>query len=228
MIKLSNYLKQDNNIIINLRDCELVIDKQNYDFESDIVFDDIGIELWVKYLISKVTFDDDTSFDIILDYPVNFYLHDVKREDSKIILYFPSNSMMFRVSMENDDIKAKAAFIERIASGREVFKDPKRVLLKIYNSYKEVSDMDLVHLETFVSNIFRYSKDLSKPARLGDEWDPVLINMKDIVFRSGFLQGLAFENLRKALEEGLTSHVYDEPTILERVLTGNIIMVDKK
>jgi hypothetical protein len=48
------------------------------------------------------------------------------------------------------------------------------------------------------------------------------MNIKEIVFRSGFLQSLNFENLSKSLMYGL---IQDKPTpksIIEKILRGDI------
>jgi hypothetical protein len=68
------------------------------------------------------------------------------------------------------------------------------------------------------------------PARLGGngkKWDPVMMNIKSTVFNVGFLQGLEFENVRKALDTGLTTSEDLEPTIMERLATGELVQ-DKR
>ena len=49
-----------------------------------------------------------------------------------------------------------------------------------------------------------------------------MVNLKNNVFASGFIQGLAFENINKAIETGLVSEHDLDPSILERIVTGEL------
>ena len=217
------YLKQDKNTVISLKQCVIDIDTDDYDFKSNILLDEEKGTLWVKNLLSKITFEDSMMFNMILDYPVELLVYSFEKIGKVLRFYFPEGKPVFEVSLEAEDIKAKAAYVERLASGKEIFKDVAHLLLKLHKAYKEVSDMDLVHYEVFISNVLRDKHDHSIPARLGKTWNPVLISMKHIVFEQGFLQGLSFENIGKSINTGLTSTKYDEPSILEKVLMGTII-----
>lgn len=226
-IKLSDYLKQEENNIICLEECVIEIDTENYDFKTDILEDDARKILWVRNLISKVTFKGVT-FDLILDYPAELNILMLEKNQVKYLLYFPKNAIIFTVSMEVEDIKKQVAYLERLASGRELYKDVNHLFLRVYRAYKDVSDMDLVHLEVFVSNILRDKNDDSIPARLSSKYNPTLIPMKGIVFKQGFLQALSFENIGKSIEAGLTSEKYTSPSIIEKILTGTIVEKPKQ
>jgi len=83
--------------------------------------------------------------------------------------------------------------------------------------------MDLVHLEILTSQCFRDRVYPEIPARLGKKWDPIMVNLKNNVFSSGFVQGLAFENVNKAVETGLISDQYLDKSVMERIVTGQLI-----
>jgi len=224
---LSKYLYQSENILTIKKDCVLTIDLADYNLDDTISFNREDNTIWVKNLISKIDCGE-LEFNIILDYPVILHIQNMERIGSQFIkLKYSANNPILEVSMEVEDIKKQVGFVERLMSGKEIFKDVDHFLLKLYRAFRDVSGMDLIHLEILISNVLRNKSDLSKPARLGS-WNPVLINMKDIVFRSGFVQGLAFENIGKSINTGLISDVYDEPSILERVLTGTIVEEKKK
>lgn len=224
---LGKYLYQSENLLNTSLDCTLTIDLIDYDLDDTILVNEEEKTIWVKNLISKIDFED-LEFNIILDYPVILQAQNMKKfGKDQIRINFSRNSNILEVSMELEDIKKQVSFVERLMSGKEIFKDVDHFLLKLYRAFRDVSGMDLVHLEVLISNALRNKNDLSKPARLGT-WNPVLINMKDIVFRSGFVQGLAFENIGKSINTGLISDVYDQPSILEKVLTGTIVTEKKK
>ena len=47
-----------------------------------------------------------------------------------------------------------------------------------------------------------------------------MMNIKNTVFSTSFVQGLAFENINKAIETGLVSKADMPATILEKLVTG--------
>ena len=82
--------------------------------------------------------------------------------------------------------------------------------------------MDSVHLEVLLSQVLRDKANLSMPARLAKKWDPVMLNIKQVVFKTSFIQGLAFENINEAVRTGLINEEPEEPSVLEKVLTGTL------
>ena len=80
--------------------------------------------------------------------------------------------------------------------------------------------MDLCYFEVLASQVLRDRKNQAIPARLGKTWDPVMMNIKNTVFSTSFVQGLAFENINKAIETGLVSKADVPATILEKLDTG--------
>jgi hypothetical protein len=92
--------------------------------------------------------------------------------------------------------------------------------MKVYGG--SISDMDLVHFEILASQVLRDKKKHEIPARLAKTWDPVMMNIKNDVFASGFIQGLAFENIGKAIETGLIAKEDIDPSIMGRIMTGDL------
>ena len=222
MINISKIFKQKDNFLYNIEECLITIDLNDYSFPSDIILNEDDQTIWMKSLISSCSIKDN-SFDLILDYSVTFHYQKLIKTNKKMDLYYPKNSLILETSTESDNIKENVAYLERLAGGKENFKDVKHLFLKVFRLFKDVSDMDTVHLEIFISNILRDSQNISLPARLGQRWDPAMVSMKDIVFREGFWQGLAFENIGKSINNGLTSNSYSDPSILEKVLAGKVV-----
>ncbi len=122
------------------------------------------------------------------------------------------------------EIKEQVNYVNRLLGGKVVYKDPSHMITKIMKVYGgAVSDLDLVHFEILASQILRDRTNQALPARLGKTWDPIMMNIKNAVFASGFIQGLAFENINKAIETGLISEGELEPSILGRLVTGEIV-----
>ena len=140
------------------------------------------------------------------------------------MLEYTSGSSILESPMESVEIKEQIHYLERLLGGREVFKDAAHLFRKVLKIYSPpTTNMDIIHLEVLVSNCLRDKTDSQLPARLGKTWDPVMINIKQIVFSSGFVQGLAFENINKAITTGLIADKELEPSVLEKVLTGTLV-----
>ena len=111
----------------------------------------------------------------------------------------------------------------RLLGGREIYKDANHLFLKLFAVYGTLRSMDSVHLEVLLSQALRDKTNQSIPARLGKKWDPTMINIKQIVFKTSFIQGLAFENVNEAIKTGLITEEGGDPSILEKVLTGTLV-----
>ena len=219
MPDLSKYLEQTDNDLMTFLPCKLTLDASNYELDKNIqIFED---HVWVSSLISKIEYED-LMFNLILDYPVDIPVQKEMDLKEGIEVEFEKNSILLTVSSGSLAFKKQSQFLERLLGGREIYKDVNHLLQKIYSLFNS-SGLDLVHLEVLTSQCLRDRSNLSIPARLGKTWDPTMVNIKEVVFQSGFIQGLSFENVNKSLETGLIYGEDLEPSILERVLTGTLI-----
>lgn len=224
MAKLSKYLQQSENTLIALLPCTVTIGLSDYRMNDNIQIKEVENIIWVNSLLSKIEFND-IVFNLILDYPVELQIKNmeyIKKE--KITLNYAKDDIILTIPFSTVEIKQQVSFGERLLGGREVYKNPEHILKRIMDVYgKGMSDMDLVHFEILISQAIRNRADPSIPARLGKKWDPVMMNIKQNVFNIGFLQGLAFENVRKALDTGLTTSKDLDPSILEKLATGELV-----
>ncbi len=222
MAKIKDFINQIDNKIIAVKKCKIIIDLLNYD-KDEIIINEEDETIWVKSLMSKLEFDD-LILNFILDYPVEIQANNMKKIDSDYIeVIYNIDDEIIIVPLEAQELKEQIRYVERLLGGREIFKDVDHLYRKLFRIYGgSVSNMDSVHMEILLSNVLRDRNKLSQPARLGKTWDPVMINIKKIVFNSGFLQGLAFENINEAIKNGLISEDITDPSILEKVLTGEI------
>lgn len=223
-LKVSNYLYQTENTLLCKKDCKLIINKDDYEIENSLnIYEDEGI-IWVKSLVSYIEFND-VRFNIILDYTVNIKITNIKKDKNKIIIEYKANDEILEAPLEKQELKEQVLYLQRLIGGREVFKDINHLLLKLYKIYKPIaSDMDLVHLEILLSQCLRDRNNMSNPSRLSKNPEEAsLQNLKTNIFTSGFLQGLAFENVGKAIKTGLITDKKLEQSIIEKILTGTII-----
>jgi len=225
---VSRCLGQNSTELFAKKDMVMSISLDDYPLPDDLVWGDDETEIYVKSLVCKVEFDD-AIFNIILDYPAILKAYDFSYEGKDTLkLVFTKDSTILEVPMQTDDTKAQINYVKRLLGGREIYKDADHLFLKLFAIYGPLRDIDSVHLEILLSQALRDRTNQSLPARLGKKWDPVMINIKKIVFKSSFIQGLAFENINEAIKTGLVTEDVGEESILERVLTGNLVEIKKR
>jgi len=229
MEKIGKYLQQTDDKLIAAQPCKLTIDMSDYHLSDTMEVKEQDAIIWVKSLISKVEFEDKV-FNITLDYPVELQTQRLESMDKEqIVLLYLKQDIILTIPFTTVEIKEQVNYIKRLLGGREMYKDPNHLVKKILGVYGgSVSSLDMVHFEVLASQVLRDRKDHSIPARLGKKWDPVMSNIKTDVFDTSFIQGLAFENVGKAIDTGLTTSQDREKSVLERVVTGELTSKKKR
>jgi hypothetical protein len=216
------YLEQQENFLVPKQDCTVTITVGDYRNPTDLQFNPQKTALTAKGLVCTVEFKD-AMFNIILDYPVILQVYNLEQIGKEFIkLHYQKNSTLLEASSEMDNTKKQVQYAERLISGREIFKDADHLYRKLLRVYAPLRDMDSVHLEVLLSQVLRDKTNLGIPARLGKKWDPVMLNIKQVVFKTSFIQGLAFENINEAIRTGLITEEPEETSVLEKVLTGTL------
>lgn len=227
MAKIGKYLQQSDDKLVAVKPCKITIEMSDYHLADTLQIKEDDAIIWVKSLISKAEFDD-IVFNILLDYPVELQTPDMEQLEEQIVLNYLKEDVILTIPFTTVEIKEQVNYVKRLLGGRELYKDPAHLLKKIYNVYGEISNLDMVHLEVLASQVLRDKKDHSIPARLGATWDPVMANIKTDVFNTSFIQGLAFENVGKAIDTGLTTSRTSEPSIMEKIVTGELVSRRKR
>jgi len=221
-MKIDNYLKQIDQYLITIKPVILTINLSNYDSTNMKLVDD-DKKIWVKSLLAKVEYNDKI-FDITLDYTVELLVYERENIGKEYIkLKYEANSPILEVSTEASESAVQISYVERLIGGREILKDASHLYRKLFAVYGKLSNMDSVHLEIMCSQVLRDKKNIQIPARVANKWDPILVNLKKVIFSEGFVNGLAFENINDAIKTGLISDEKGEPSIIERVMTGSLV-----
>ena len=221
-VDLKRFLTQtDNNLLVN-KPAKLTIDLSNYEMNNNIQINDDHV--WVNHLLSRVEYES-TLFNIILDYPVHIKKVGLEAIGKEYLIFnYIANDILLEVPLQTAEIKEQVNYVNRLLGGKVVFKDPSHMVNKVMKVYGgSVSNLDLCHFEVLISQVLRDKTNQALPARLGKTWDPVMMNIKNAVFASGFIQGLAFENVNKAIETGLIAEGEIEPSILGKLITGEVV-----
>jgi DNA-directed RNA polymerase beta' subunit len=224
--KLSTYFKQQENNLLAVKDLEISISLDDYTLNDNLVIDEDESKVWAKSLMCKCK-SDDGEFDMILDYTVTFNILDdilANKEENSVVLRFKAGEIVLDCPLEKKEVKESVLYLMRLIGGREIFRSTSDLLMKVYRIYRGDSDMDLVHLETLISQILRDKDRPILPARVrGNPDEAILANVKKNIFSSGILQSLAFENIGEAVRQGLTSQYELPESVLERVFMGNLV-----
>ena len=224
MPKLSDYINQKNENVYALKNCTLSIKIETYNINNSLNINESDEIITLPSLIAILHFDRNF-INVTLDYPVIIHMNSTyQKTDEEINISYKTGELIFEVTNEDTgDLGSAMAYIDRLIGGREILKDELHLFKKIYDVYSDISSMDLVHIEVLTSQVLRYAKDISIPARLGSTWDPTLVNLKETVFNEGLVQGLAFENVGKAISNGLVNEQEKKASVLEQVLAGELV-----
>ena len=217
--QLGQYIQQDEDKLIAKKECQIRIDLSTYSINDS--YKEEESHVWVNHLVSQIEFDN-LIFNLSLDYPVHLLKQNFERVGKESLIFnYKFGDTFIEIPMQTEEIKEKVNYVNRLVGGRVVYKDPSHLLTKILKIYGAgVSDLDLVYFEVLASQVLRDKTNQALPARLGKTWDPVMMNIKSTVFSTSFIQGLAFENINKAIETGLVSKQDVPATILEKLVTG--------
>jgi len=216
-VDLKKYLVQTENLLTATKQCTLTINLSEYKVGTNLQIQDDHV--WLENLISKIEFED-TMFNLILDYPVEVKKINFEENKEYLKFKFNPNDTILEIPLSTVEIKEQVSYIKRLLGGKVIYTDPSHLLLKVMKVYAPISNLDLVHFEILVSQVLRDRKNRALPARLGKTWDPVMMNIKQDVFESGFVQALAFENINKAIEVGLISGDDLGTSVLGKLITG--------
>lgn len=207
-IKKSTINSIELNKILNIREKEIlakenisiIIDLKEYDDKNLIEYENKYILpglLTIQYGTEDITF-----YSLPFNFDVNLY----KTESMNI------NGKIVQINYEKDEKiidkdkymkKINPAVITKILDGVTRYTKDPRILLEML--IDEMPGTDSCHLEITISNLFRSEKNLKIPARLNNYKDPVIVGVKKIPFIDSWLNGLAFENINKAIENGLVN-----------------------
>ena len=225
---ISKHLEQNDNELFTKENMVMTLVLDDYPLTNDLVYNDEKTEIMAKALVCKVEYDD-AIFNIVLDYPVTLKVYEEERIGKELLkLYYEKDSTILDVPLQTEEISQQIQYVRRLLGGHEIYKDANHLFLKLFSIYGTLRAMDSVHLEVLLSQALRDKRNQSIPARLGRTWDPVMINIKQIVFKTSFIQGLAFENIGEAIRTGLITEEGGEPSILEKVLTGTLVETKKR
>lgn len=187
------------NEIYAKKQCSIVIDDSEHDDLSLIdcgdKFQTIGV-LTVQYGDAPEYNFITLPFTIMLDL---FKPVDITIDGHIINMTYEPGELMMRQEYYEDTFNERT--VGRLfEGGAKYITNPEVLTMTIHNKLLVI---DLVHIESVVSNMFRDKEDMTIPARLTNYKNPIIIGQKKLPFILSWLSALSFENMNRAIKIGL-------------------------
>jgi len=179
--------------------CSITIDTSEYDdislIESSEKYQVVGV-LTVQYGnppdIQFLTLP----FTIMVDC---FKTNDMIVDGNIIIINYEPGMKIIEQKYYDDSFNERT--VDRLFEGGvKYITNPEVLTMTIHNHLPEI---DLVHIETIVSNMFRDADDSTKPARLTNYKNFQILGQKRLPFVTSWISALSFENISRAVKVGL-------------------------
>jgi len=196
---LSLYFKIEKSFIEAKVPCTVFIDQNDYD---DISLIDCGDKYQIPGIITVqigevpnfeyITLPISITVDLLKpnNYTIDGYLITLTYEPGEIIL---------KQEYYNDDYDERVV-MRLFEAGAKYITNPETLVNVIRD---KLPGIDMVHLEAVVSNMFRDADDPTKPARLTNYKNFIVVGQKRLPFIISWLSALSFENINKAIKTGL-------------------------
>lgn len=179
--------------------CSIIIDSSEYDdislIESADKYQIVGV-LTVQYgEVPDINFIT-LPFTIMLDC---FKSNDMTVNGHIITLNYEPGMKM--IAQEHYDDTFNERTVDRLfEGGAKYITNPEVLTMTIHD---KLPGIDLVHIETIVSNMFRDSEDLTMPARITNYKNVEVIGQKRLPYVISWISSLGFENINRAIKTGL-------------------------
>ena len=198
--------------------CSIIVDSSDYD---DVSLIDCGDKYQINGVLNIQYGDTAENIGFItLPYAIMvdcFKPADISIDGHIITMNYESGELMIKQEYYDDTFNERT--VDRLfEGGAKYITNPETLVMTIQD---KISGIDLVHIESIVSNMFRDSEDLTMPARLTDYKQFEIIGQKKLPYMISWLSGLSFENINRAIKVGLLDGkeaVMDpiEKTVMER------------
>lgn len=194
--------------------CSITIDMSEYNdtslIESSDRYQVVGV-LTVQYGLPP-----DTDY-IVLPFTimVNCFKPANMSIDRKLIFlnYEPGEKIL---EQEYYDDTFNERTVDRLFEGSAKYITTPEVLTMTIHD--KLAGIDLVHIETIVSNMFRDAEDLTIPARLTNYKNVQVVGQKKLPYILSWLSALSFENINRAIKTGLINGKDANLDPLERIV----------
>lgn len=200
---LEPYFEINKTTIIAKQSCTIFLDEKDYDNDEE-AFIDCGDRYQIPGTLTVQVGEAPNYKDVTL--PINIIVNLMKPnnyEENKNItsLYYESGELIVQQEFYTDDYDER--ILNRLFEGNAKYLNTPEILTLVLHD--KLSEIDLVHIESIVSNMFRDADDVTIPARITNYKKFVILGQKKLPYEISWLSSLAFENINRAIKTGLLS-----------------------
>lgn len=213
MLQPNEIFEISKNKIVAKEECVIVINEKEYDERSYIETSEyITLPGVLQFFIPK--FEDYVQ--ITLTYLVDLHKTSaILREKNTLTLTFDVGDTI--ITKDYIPTGVDIGLLIRLLQGRiKYIKDPKILLNMLHDI---LHDIDLVHLEVIVSNMFRKEDDLSEKCHItGNYNNCTILGQQRQPFQDSWASSMSFQYIDKAIATGLIQHKDAEQNPIEKIL----------
>ena len=213
MIQPNEVFDISKNKITTRVECIITIDEREYDDRTYIEGSKIitlpGI---LQFYVPKY----EDYVQISLTYQIDLWkTNNTFREKNTISITYDEGDTILSKDYVPDEVDI--GLLIRLLQGRiKYVKDPKILLNMLHDI---LPDIDLVHLELIVSNMFRDEKDLNKKCRSTGKYENcTILGQQKQPFQDSWTSSMAFQYIDRAINTGLVGGKDAERNPIEKVL----------
>lgn len=213
MLYPEDVFKIEKNTILAKKACTITINKKDYDprtfIESTTTIIMPGN---LQFFVPE--YDDYCQISILYSVRV-LKTADIRYEKNDIIIsYLPDDIV---VKSEYSTTEPDIGFLTQLLNGRVKYMTDPKILLNMVHSI--LPDVDLIHLELIISNIFRQKDNISVRCRLsGNYKNSTLIGVSAQPFQDSWASAMSFHHINKAIKNGLIQGKDCEENPIEKII----------
>ena len=199
MILVNSLFKIEKDKITAKKPLKIILDNHDYDERTLI---DNG-EYYQLPGIFDIIYGEEPNIERInlpFSFKVKLYKpENTENDGSLIVMNYDSGEMIIQQKSYVKEIDPTV--ISKLFEGGAKYINDPIILTNTLN--QQVPNVDFVHLETIIQNMFRDKSDNTKLGRLVGYENCIIMGQKKLPFINSWLNSMAFENINKAISNGL-------------------------
>jgi len=213
MLYPDDIFKIEKNIILAKKTCMITINKKEYDPRTFIESNTFIIMPGnLNFFVPE--YKDYCQISIL--YSIRLLkTADIKYEKNEIIITYSPNDIV--VKSEYSTTEPDIGFLTQLLNGRVKYITDPKILLNMVHSI--LPDIDLIHLELIISNMFRQNININVRCRLnGNYKDSIMLGVSAQPFQDSWASAMSFNHINKAIKNGLIHGKNCEDNPIEKIL----------
>jgi len=144
-----------------------------------------------------------------------FKTNEIKYDKNTIIITYNENDIIIKNKYTTSE--PDIGFLTQLLNGRVKYITDPKILLNMLHSI--LPEIDMIHLELIISNMFRTKDDLDTRCRInGNYKDSIILGVSSQPFQDSWASAMTFHHINKAIKNGLIYGKDCEENPIEKVI----------